>query len=526
MLIDGGTLPAGHLLDTDLCIIGAGAAGITLGLAFAGHPDVRVCLVESGGFEFDAAVQELYRGDTLGTPYEAYDTRMRMFGGSTNHWGGWCRPLEAMDFELRPWVAHSGWPIGLADLAPYYDEAGVLCEVGSLDLGVGIWAERLGLPALGLDDSRLRNLLFQVSPPTRFGEVYRAPLLAAGNLTLCLNSSVLGFVRPAGGRMVERVEAVGTLARNRFAIRARCFVLACGGIENARLLLSSSRADDGLPDPHDLVGRFFMEHAHFNLGQLALSHAWDPRLYLHSTPVAGAGGMAINAHLGLRPEVERAAQIAAVAVQVRPRLPSHGEKSLQRILGSLRQGRYPDDLGFHLQRVLADLGAITGVVGDKLVHTLFPGESSGTILSLRSVGEQVPNPDSRILLTETTDALGLPKVLIDWRLAELDLLTLRRAGEILAEEFGRLGLGRMQLAYSGEVEQDFIEWGYHHIGTTRMADDPRRGVVDRHCRLHVAENFYVAGSSVFPTGGAGTPTITLVALALRLADHLKAKVFA
>ena len=166
---------------------------------------------------------------------------------------------------------------------------------------------------------------------------------------ICLSSSVVAFRRPSGGAAVECVEVVGTLAGNRFEIVARCFVLACGGIENARLLLCSARAADGLPDPRDLVGRFFMEHAHFNLGQLALGHDWDPRLYLNGTPVPGAQGMEVNSHLGLRQDVEVAEQIAAVAVQVRPRLPSHGEKSLQRIIGALKQGRYPDDLGHHLQ---------------------------------------------------------------------------------------------------------------------------------------------------------------------------------
>jgi choline dehydrogenase-like flavoprotein len=304
-------------------------------------------------------------------------------------------------------------------------------------------------------------------------------------------------------------------------------VLACGGIENARLLLCSKRMENGLADPHDLVGRYFMEHAHFDFGRLALSHQWDPRFYLDGNPVTGEGRMKVNAHLGLRSEVEAREKIAIVAVQVRPRLPSHGEKSLQRIWGFLKHGRYPDDLGYHLQRVLADLGAISSVVGDKLVHKLFHTEETGSLLALRSVGEQVPNPDSRAMLADSTDALGLSEVLIDWRLSEVDLRTMKRAGEIFAEEFGRLGLGRMQLAFSGEdgAAPEFIEWGYHHMGTTRMHDDPKQGVVDRNCRLHVADNLYVAGSSVFPTVGGGTPTITQIALALRLADHLKSKMF-
>ena len=245
MLIDGRTLPPDHLLDCDLCIIGGGAAGITLASAFAGGRDVDVCLVESGGFDFAADVQELYRGEAVGAPYEAYDTRLRYFGGSTNHWGGYCLPLDDLDFEIRPWVPYSGWPLGRADLAPYYEMASDLCQIGGLDTAPSAWAERLGLPVLDLDGSGLRNLVFQVSPPTRFGEAYRASLLTADNLKICLYSNVIGFHRPAGGSVVERIR-VATLAGGRFAVRARCFVLACGGIENARLLLCSRRADDGL----------------------------------------------------------------------------------------------------------------------------------------------------------------------------------------------------------------------------------------------------------------------------------------
>jgi choline dehydrogenase-like flavoprotein len=525
MLIDGRRLPEGHVLSTDLCIVGAGAAGITLALALADQP-LDVCLIESGGFELEDDVQELCRVETRGVNYEGYETRLRMFGGSTNHWGGWCRPMEARNFETRPWVPHSGWPIGLAEIAPYYDEAARLCEVGDLGLGPKGWAARLGLPALELEGSPLRNMIFDVSPPTRFGEAYRQRLLAAARLTICLNSNLTGFERRAGDAAIERVR-VQTLTGNRFEVAARCFVLACGGIENPRLLLCAKRAEGGLADLPDTLGRFFMDHAHFNLGHLALTRSWDPRLYLQSTPAPGTGGMLVNAHLGLRPEVEESERLAIVALQVRPRVPSRGERSLSRILGYLEQGRYPDELGHHLLRVLTDLGTIGEVVEHKLAHELFGADQAGPLLAIRSVGEQVPNPDSRIMLAESKDALGLPKALIDWRLAELDRLTLRRTGEILAAAFGQLGLGRMQLAMAAETEAEtqFIEWGYHHMGTTRMDDDPKRGVVDRDCRLHVAGNLYVAGSSVFPTGGAGTPTLTIVAMTLRLADHLKAQVF-
>jgi hypothetical protein len=450
MLIDGRTLPDGHLLTTDFASSAPAPAGITLALAFADQP-LDVCLVEGGGFDLDDDVQELYRVETRGVPYEGYETRLRMFGGSTNHWGGWCRPMEEQTFETRPWVPYSGWPIRLTELSPYYNEAARLCEISDIGLGPQGWAARLGLPALALEGSPLRNMIFDVSPPTRFGEAYRKRLLEAQRLTICLNSSVTGFERPADGATVEHVQAQ-TLAGNRFKVAARCFVLACGGIENPRLLLCSKQAESGFADLPDTLGRFFMDHAHFNLGTLALARPWDSRLYLRSTPVEGTDGMRVNAHLGLRPEIERDERLAIVALQVRPRVPSAGEKSLARIVGFLEQGRYPDDLGYHLLRVLNDLGTIAEVAEHRLERKLFGGDDPGPLLAIRSVGEQVPNPDSRIMLAESKDALGLPRALIDWRLAELDRITLRRTGEILAAAFGQLGLGRMQLAITAGTE--------------------------------------------------------------------------
>jgi hypothetical protein len=439
MLIDGRSLPRDQVLDTDLCIIGAGAAGITLALAFADRP-IDVCLLEAGGFDFDAEVQELCRVETVGVRYEGYDTRLAMFGGSTNHWGGWCRPMEARTFEPRAWVPYSGWPIRLADLEPYYEPAARLCEISDIWLPPEQWATRLGLPLLDLEGSPLRNMIFHVSRPTRFGEAYRQRLLAAPRLTLCLNSSVTGFERQAGGAALARVR-VQTLSGNRFQVAARCFVLACGGIENPRLLLCSKRAEGGLADLPDTVGRFFMEHTHFNLGHLALARHWDPRLYLSSTVAGGTSGMLVNGHLGFRAEVEEREQLPIVAFQIRSRVPTAGENSLKRVLGSLREWRYPDDLGHQLLQILTDLGPLSEIAEHKLARQLFGGDEAGSLLALRSVGEQVPNPDSRITLGDAKDALGQPKALVDWRLAELDRYTLRRTGEILPPASGSSGSG-------------------------------------------------------------------------------------
>ena len=522
MLIDGRTFAEDESLEADLCIIGGGAAGITLALDFIAQP-LRVLVLEAGGLEYQHEVQDLYHGESVGQTYDVHATRLRFFGGSTNHWGGYCRPFEAIGLERRPWIPYSGWPIRLGDLEPYYREAARLCQIGSIDLDAHGWARRLDLATFDFDQTcPLSNLVYQLSPPTRFGEVYREAFHKASNVTVCLHSNVTAIRARHDGQTVDHLEA-RSLGGAGFRVHARCYVLACGGIENPRLLLASDDVEKGgLGNRHDLVGRFFMEHGHFNLGKVALSDAApDAHFFLDEIPTEGAAR--VSAHIGLSAEVQRDEQIAGAVVQLRSRIPTSAEKSLHTVLGALKLGSLPDDLGLHIRRMLSDPGTISSMVRRKVAKKLFGSEEIG-ILALRSVGEQVPNPDSRVTLGSSRDALDLPLARLDWRLTEVDRRTLARTGELIAAEFGRLGLGRVQLQQD-EAEPEPIQGGYHHIGTTRMADDPREGVVDRHCRVHGMGNLYIAGSSVFPASGNGTPTLTIVALALRLAQHLKTDVF-
>jgi choline dehydrogenase-like flavoprotein len=148
-------------------------------------------------------------------------------------------------------------------------------------------------------------------------------------------------------------------------------------------------------------------------------------------------------------------------------------------------------------------------------------------IRLQCRAEQYPEPDSRITLSDQLDALGLRKACIDWHLSELERKTARRMVETVGAEFERLNLGKLELSdwMRPEIEdwRSWVKEGNHHSGATRMADDPRQGVVDRNCRVHGIENLYISSSSVFPTTGTANPTFTIIALAIRLADHLKQK---
>jgi choline dehydrogenase-like flavoprotein len=259
MFTDARTIPAGTTLTADVCTVGAGAAGISIARELA-HSPLDVCLLESGGLEYDLDTQQLYRGRSVGFPYFPLEiARLRFFGGTTNHWGGASRPLDDSDFEARDWVPHSGWPFRREALDPYYRRAHGVLELGPYAYDAGSWTTDERRP-LRFEGESLRSAVLQQSPPTRLGQVYREELRRARNIRTCLNANLLEIETAPTGGPVTRLR-VASLERNEFYVEARAYVLATGGIENPRLLLLSRRADPaGLGNEHDLVGRFCMDH--------------------------------------------------------------------------------------------------------------------------------------------------------------------------------------------------------------------------------------------------------------------------
>jgi choline dehydrogenase-like flavoprotein len=195
-------------------------------------------------------------------------------------------------------------------------------------------------------------------------------------------------------------------------------------------------------------------------------------------------------------------------------------RSFKTLVGGIRVGTMPNHVFGHLRQVLLDLPTVASYAWHRLSHSDEPiGYFDVTLLM-----EQIPNPDSRVRLRRERDALGMPLPELDWRLTDLDRAMLLKAMDHTAREVGAAGVGRMQIriAEDGHDIMGVMSDSHHPMGTTRMHDDPRQGVVDRNCRIHGMANLYVAGASVFTNGGAACPTYNLVALAVRLADHVKA----
>ena len=510
MFADARRLPDQSTLEADLAIIGGGVAGITLARALAGS-GISICLVEAGGLEPDPEVQSLYEGENTGIDYSPSATRMRLFGGSSNHWGGYCRPLDAIDFAKRDWVPYSGWPITVDDLTSYYQPAAEIVEIdpGRFDDST-YWQRMTGEEIPELATGRMQLKFVHFSPPTRFGSRYRDDLQRAGNISILLNANVTQISATADARSVQHLD-IRTLNGRRHKVKARRYVLAAGGLENARvLMLSDNAVPAGLGNQNDLVGRFFMEHPH--MGGFAEMVVAD----LRRLPKL------------LRERIEVEGRLAKAAFN-----PSPSFLRQQRLLNATFMmgvaGKYsaahiaPQTASGDDAPRLDMLLAARHFLRDDVELAMPEGDTGiGVWLGIGGSCEQAPNPDSRVSLSTQRDALNLPRIKLNWRLTDQDRLSFYRHLEALALEFGAMGIGRLRMRIADPTQwPQPLGGGSHHMGTTRMCDDPGQGVVDRNCKVHTVDNLFVAGSSVFPTSGVSNPTLTIVALTLRLADHLR-----
>jgi choline dehydrogenase-like flavoprotein len=536
MFIDARQVASGTVVEADLAIVGGGAAGITLAQDLVGA-GLSVCLLESGGVDFAWPAQSLYAGRNVGLPYYALDVcQLRYLGGSTNAWGGWCRPLDPIDFEPRPWVEHGGWPFGMAALAPFYRRAHEICQVASDDYDPDRVAAEIGHPRavpLPFDPQRLETTIYRFSPPTRFGQVYREALRRADDLRCYLNANVLAIKTDATARSVTRLSA-GTLAGGRFEVAAKHYVLAAGGIENARLLLlSSDVAVNGLGNRHDLVGRYFMEHPHTKRALIVPRRRLASGLYGEMFH-----GRAVMARASLPAELQRREGLLNYSGNIHAVYLGHdseGWLALRKLVLSLSRSRRSDPFirlppygrkGLSLRQVY-DMARQFDRMTIAAFLRLFQPDRFISGFVLESKPEQAPNPESRVMLDEARDAFGLRRAMLDWRMLAIDRRTAVRGEEIVDAELRRLGIGSVAPLSPAEIDKwpDNLEGGWHQLGTTRMHADEKYGVVDANGRVHGMSNLFIAGGSVFPTGGAAPPTLTIVALALRLARHLRDDIF-
>jgi choline dehydrogenase-like flavoprotein len=511
----------------DICIVGAGAAGITLAKELI-PTGKQIILVEGGDLTYSEESQSLYRIARDSPYFDPARSRLRYFGGSTNHWEGSCRPFDRIDFERRSWVQNSGWPYSYDDLAPYYERAFVYLDLAGHP-GESPRIETLGPYAGRLTDAGFGVRLGYASPPTRFGKKYLEDLRSAPNVKVLINANLME-IHEAGNRRSAESLTISNFRGKTASISAGIYILALGGIENPRaLLLSDAVTPGGIGNEFDLVGRYFMDHPVVE----AVVFYPEPGLKqaLGNGIVATPSGETHALYLQANEDVLRRNQLTNARMPLEPATKTYvslGIESTHQIEKAVTRGKALHEILTHLGHIIGESDLV--IEQWRRQHGFSPANLRGDAFggyAIPMMLEQCPDKDNRVFLTEERDALGLRKGRISWRLPQTERDNLKRLIELFAKGTGMQGLGlvRSMLAVDDTDRrfEELMNFGHHHMGTTRASADPKTGVVDANQRVHGRENLYVAGSSVFPTGGNVPPTTTIVATTIRLADHLKTR---
>ena len=543
MIVDGRKLLEGARLEFDLCIVGGGPAGLTVAYELR-ESGLSICVVESGPLRPEDRYERLNEAVSVDSDLApAVDTRARALGGSAHRWdlfsgefGSRVRllPFSSIDFEERSWVPDSGWPFEAEELAPYERRARSIAGLPRrVDNASQVaTAER---PELPLDQDRVQTTIEWFGAPSRFRE--ELPRLVGGhaNTTVLTHATVVAIAAQHTSTAVSGVE-LRTLEGQPLSLRARRVVLAAGGIENPRLLLESQdRHPTGLGNARDLVGRYYMDHMKLNVADyVPAERQWFDRMGLYD--IHRHGGALLTGKLQLSAHSQREEQVLNAAVRFEPRPGAATLAAARAVRRLLSSARHLEPSAEPFAALLASrsampalgrLGLELGVGQRRPIPSLTHGWSrlrkpsrhyERFLLELQL--ELAPDRANRISLSDRRNALGQRLPAISWRWGELELRTIDRTVEVLDRELRRAGIGGLRRWDDADRRVMTPAGDNHPTGTTRMHRDPSRGVVDENAGVHGLENLYVTGSSVFPTSGYANPTLTIVAMAARLADHL------
>jgi choline dehydrogenase-like flavoprotein len=573
MLVDARLIPADSVIETEVCIIGSGPAGLTLAQEFLGQ-NTSVCVLETGGLEPDDEVQSLSSGETVGSYTGLELSRRRQVGGKANEWeiqlsdtdrGVRYATLDEIDFEKRDWMPYSGWCFDRATLEPYYQRAQVAGGSGPYAYAAASWEDEQAkrLPIIG---NRVQTSMYQFGSRFVFTQTFRDRVIQSPNITLYTYGTAVELETEETAQTVKRVR-VACLSGNRFWVSARIFVVASGGIESARLLLLSNKVQpNGLGNQNDMVGRCFMDHPFVCTGEFVPA---DPQLFNQTSFYDRriVRNSQVMGKLSLTSETVREEKLLNICAMLFPRYPiykaevvrglkkmamshymdlkrgsqSEGMRSLRQLGKAITQGgKSPREMGQLLNNVGTGMGDILkATVRAAIIDPLQPNipadmarcgwsewegkERKFGYFEIWSMIEQSPDLDNRVTLSDQVDHLGCRKTKIHWRWTESDKEQIKRAQEILAEDITRSGLGTVNIYQQDGKPFLTSSTAHHHMGTTRMHDDPKQGVVDANCKVHGVSNLFIASSAVFPTGGFANPTLTVLALAIRVADQVKAE---
>jgi choline dehydrogenase-like flavoprotein len=516
-LIDARQLKDQQLLNADVCIVGAGAAGITLARSFA-NQKFEVLLIESGGFELEGQTQSLYAGKNLGLLYHPLSAcRLRFFGGTTNHWSGYCRSNDEIDYEGRPELGLPKWPVGHNELSPFIEQVGKELNIdsGENDARAVISQKGWDSDAL-LYDKDIETKSFQLVQNRRLGPRYKTELTKQSNLRIVHHLNLKEVSLEELGESVEKLNCK-TLNEKEIFVKAKKYIIACHGIENARILLASNSVQkSGIGNEYDHVGRYFMDHIHIHASRFYPSKKF-PQIY----DWAQAYRDHLNINLSFTDDFQRANKLLSYYCRFRPAVYSDTEtdSEFHFLMSNYSRKGDLEFLKTFFSAMKSPLSGLKYLSSKRHLKYFLP-----LYFNLDHRIEQAPNRNSRVVLSDRLDEIGNRIADLDWQINEYDVDSFKRGQDYIVKKLSALGWGRFQLEDIDSVMvKNKVAGHYHQIGTTRMSEDPKNGVVDNNCKVHGVDNLYIAGSSVFPTAGYSGPTMILMALALRLSEHLKAE---
>ena len=530
-------------LDCDICIVGGGAAGAVL-FDTLSNTNLKILLLESGGLDPNIKTQELNEGFTKLNGKKSREIltdmvwlRLRSLGGTTGHWGGGVELFDELDFAPRNWVKDSGWPIKLSELESFYEEANRYVEINSNVLDERVW-HNLGIPPpynfnfkeittkFSLKSGFLNGAGYLNYPgPVNFKKYLVNSYAKKSDNVILYNATVTNLKSGGDGGSVEYGEVVnsGLLKRK---VRARIYVLAAGGWENPRIMLNAN-SGAGIGNESDCVGRYYLAHPHGRPAdiicpskEVATEIAWKFQFYK-------IGNNRAFPYVAWQESTQRQHQLLSSSICLRPNY----DKESAVFKAMVMRDRFSHGEMSYADIKISDIALILSEIDDVLMNSYRKLFNIGVktrmmeTIGLDFIQESTPKRGSRIYLSGEKDRLGLKKIVVDWHFDEQEAENLYKVFKLFASTARELGWGRVQFRKEADIDSGNPTRGLkdaaHPSGATRMSSNSKSGVVDKNLRVHTIKNLYVCGSSVFPTNGWVSPTFTIVALASRLAKHLK-----
>ena len=521
MQIDLENVPAGTQFESDICVIGAGVAGLLLSRKLAGY-GFRVHLLEAGGKKLEERSQNLYQSEMRGRPHQGTtEGRFRTFGGASTRWGGQLLAYPDEVFQTRELLGNIGWPISQADIRAYYPEIFKIMGVNDLPF-TDEFLDRFQMRGeLQSPEVRVRFSKFAPFTKRNLAKTIGRECLASDRVTVFFHANAISVeLDEAGGRIK------GVTCRNYqqalHQFKAREYIICTGTIEASRLLLSSTSVHGGgVGNGTDQVGRYF--HDHVTVGAMWLGGPSKAIFAKYFSPYYVKSTLH-SPKLEATPALQKKLSLPEVMAHFFIHESYDNEFALLRqTLVDLQRGKLSVKSVSQLPKLAsgaAQMAYSLKVKGRRIV-------SAQANISLNIETEQKPRADSRIQISDKLNAVGIPETIVNWKISDDEGEAMRRYASAVDAYLKSLGM--TQLDWKPGPQDDAKTWAQagidilHPMGGTRMGTSPENSVVDQDLRVHGVANLYLASCSVFPTGGSSNPTFTMMALACRLADLLKQK---